>query len=260
MKQHLLDIQQGFNFRDLGGYQTKDGHQVKMHKVVRSGMLNNLNDHDLQYLIDYGVKVDIDFRSIEEQKSMPDKVPTGVRYLSDPVFPKDATKSNEKAALRKKAFLNDPKAGYENMLQSYKDIVLSPSAQHAYRVFFDELLANEKDGEAVLFHCTAGKDRTGMGAVYLLSILGVPDDVIRADYLSSNKHLLLNQQNKQKMYQELGETFLQNIEDLTRVCDEYLDTALDLIKAESGSVVQYLEDKIKVTPAQQAKLKEIYLN
>ena len=114
MKQHLLDIQQGFNFRDLGGYQTKDGHQVKMHKVVRSGMLNNLNDHDLQYLIDYGVKVDIDFRSIEEQESMPDKVPAGVRYLSDPVFPKDATKSNEKAALRKKAFLNDPKAGYEN--------------------------------------------------------------------------------------------------------------------------------------------------
>lgn len=259
MEQHVLDIQEGFNFRDIGGYETKDGQIIKLHKAVRSGMLYNLNQHDLDYLNDYGVRVDIDFRSKEEQESFPDKVPTAAKYISDPVFPADETNSTEKAQLRKKAFLEDPNAGYKNMIQSYKDIVLAPSAHKAYRLFFDELLANTNEDEAVLFHCTAGKDRTGMGAVYLMSILGVPFEIIRKDYLSSNKHLIINQQNKQEMYKDLGEVFLKNIEALTMVCDEYLDTALNIIKNEYGSIVKYLEDVIKVIPEQQKDLKKIYL-
>ena len=67
-----------------------------------------------------------------------------------------------------------------------------------------------------------------MGAIYLLSVLGVSDEIIREDYLSSNKHLALNQQNKQKLYQELGPILLKNVELLTHVYDEYLDTALNI--------------------------------
>lgn len=259
MEQNVLNIEKGFNFRDIGGYETQDGKIIKMHKVVRSGMLYTLNEHDLTYLNDYGVRYDIDFRSKEEQKEMPDKIPSKAEYISDPVFPEDETNSTEKAQMRKKAFLEDPNAGYNNMIQSYKDIVIAPSAQKAYRVFFDKLLENDQDDQVVLFHCTAGKDRTGMGAVYLMSILGIPADVIREDYLSSNKHLILNQQNKKQMYQKLGDTFLKNIESLTTVSEEYLDTALNIIKSEYGSIINYLEKVLQVTPQQQADLKKIYL-
>ena len=65
--------------------------------------------------------------------------------------------------MRKQAFKEDPEAGYHDMLNSYKDIVLAPSAQHAYRVFFDELLANSADGEAGSFPLYGRKrpDRNG---------------------------------------------------------------------------------------------------
>ena len=59
----------------------------------------------------------------------------------------------------------------------------------AYRHFFDVLLENSDEGRSVLFHCSAGKDRTGMGAVYLLTALGVDEATIRRDYLASNKYL-----------------------------------------------------------------------
>lgn len=259
MEQNLLEIKNGFNFRDIGGYPTTDGRIIKMHKVVRSGKLSSLSKDDLNYLNDYGVRVDIDFRSPNEQQEYPDKVPSMAKYINDSVFPADETNSTAKDQMRKQAFKEDPEAGYNDMLKSYKDIVLASSAQHAYRVFFDELLANSTDGEAVLFHCTAGKDRTGMGAVYLMSVLGVSDEIIREDYLSSNKHLILNQQNKQKLYHELGPVFLKNIEALTHVYDEYLDTALNIIRAESGNVRNYVERVLKVTPQQQRDLRKIYL-
>lgn len=259
MEQHLLEIKNGFNFRDIGGYPTIDGKMIKMHKAVRSGMLNPLSDDDLNYLNEYGIRVDVDFRSPNEQEEYPDKVPSMAKYVNDSVFPSDETNSTAKNQMRKQAFKEDPEAGYHDMLNSYKDIVLAPSAQHAYRIFFDELLANSTDDEAVLFHCTAGKDRTGMGAVYLMTILGVPDEIIREDYLSSNKHLALNQQNKQKLYHDLGPIFLKNVEALTHVYDEYLDTALNVICAEAGNVHNYVEQVLKVTPQQQRDLKQIYL-
>ena len=61
MKQHLLKVKNGFNFRDIGGYPTTDGKAIKMHKAVRSGMLNPLSVDDLNYLNEYGVRVDVDF-------------------------------------------------------------------------------------------------------------------------------------------------------------------------------------------------------
>jgi len=83
MKQHLLEVKNGFNFRDIGGYPTNDGKMIKMHKAVRSGMLNPLSDDDLNYLNEYGVRVDVDFRSPSEQEEYPDKVPSMAKYVND---------------------------------------------------------------------------------------------------------------------------------------------------------------------------------
>ncbi len=73
------------------------------------------------------------------------------------------------------------------MIQVYVDLINQDHSKQAYRQFFDLLLANDKEDQSLLFHCTAGKDRTGMGAVFLLSALSVPEETIRTDYLLTNQ-------------------------------------------------------------------------
>ncbi len=91
MTHRILPLEKGHNFRELGGYQTKDGRTLKWHKVLRSASLAHLTPHDLAYLTDYGVRYDVDFRSPEETAKSPDKVPANAIYESLPVFKIDET-------------------------------------------------------------------------------------------------------------------------------------------------------------------------
>ena len=167
----LLDIKNGRNFRELGGYQTKDGKTIKKHKLLRTANLATLSEQDLKFLQDYGVKYIVDFRSKEEVEKEPDRVPTGATYDFDPVFSEDLTDSSKgiNEILSEKE--ENPKAGYNHMFLAYDDMIKSESAQKAYRNFFDILLANDEEGKSVIFHCTAGKDRTGFAALLALSAL-----------------------------------------------------------------------------------------
>lgn len=257
----LLNIHHGFNFRDLGGYQTKAGQTMRTHKLIRSGRLNELSTRDQQYLTDYGLAYDVDFRSPQEQSDAPDRVPSGVAYHFDPVFATDETKASIKAEeLRRQALAKDPLGGFRNMVNTYADLVLLPSAQKAYRTFFDLLLANDGD-QALLFHCTAGKDRTGMGAVYLMTALGVDPVTVRRDYLASNLYL---GEESERMVNEARQTgaapaLIASTRSLGGVANEYLDSALMTIDANFGSLDHYLTDALQITPAQRRDLRAIYL-
>lgn len=261
MQPRALPLEKGVNFRDLGGYVTKDGRRLKTNKVIRSASLGNLSTKDLEFLEDYGLRYDIDFRSAEETKAAPDRLPDETKYFFAPVFPEDETKSSQKDR-RKETFFTDPQAGFDNMVQAYQHIVLADSAKKAYRQFFDVLLANEKEGQSVLFHCSAGKDRTGMGAVYLLSLLGMSDELILNDYLASNHFLAPWHKEQLKKHQLAGETtqiFLDNMRALGSVDPLYLQTALDIMQREYGSLGDYLRHELQVTPTQVKQLQAIYL-
>ncbi|MBA1395289.1 tyrosine-protein phosphatase, partial [Lactobacillus sp. XV13L] len=131
-------------------------------------------------LSDYGVRYDIDFRSADEQYKVPDRLTKKAEYIFDPVFGVDLTQSSkfdeqekEAASAQKIEGMDEiPNNGYENMCNTYGELIQLESAKKAYRIFFDKLLANDQDQQALLFHCTAGKDRTGMGAVFFLTALG----------------------------------------------------------------------------------------
>ena len=66
------------NFRDMGGNKTHDGHVLKEKKIIRSGKLSDLNDDDVVFLEKYGLKHDVDFRSMSERKNEPDRIPASV--------------------------------------------------------------------------------------------------------------------------------------------------------------------------------------
>ena len=261
MMPERLQIKNGVNFRELGGYQTTTGQQIRKRKLLRSAALSQLSTEDLNYLGEYGLKYDIDFRSPQERQKQPDRLPDQANYYFAPVFTVDQTRSQDDARQHDQRLLNEENAGFKQMLDAYNDIVLSVNAKKAYRQFFDLLLANDAPDQSVIFHCSAGKDRTGMGAVYALTALGVDQATIRADYLASNVFLKerfkpmadrvpVAQQNP--IYQE-------NIQALSTVSEEYLDCALGTIQREAGSLEHYLATELGVTPAQQRELKKIYL-
>ncbi|MCG4281973.1 tyrosine-protein phosphatase [Lacticaseibacillus saniviri] len=261
MEPKLLNIHHGFNFRDLGGYQTKAGQTIRSHKVIRSAKLDLLSDRDQAYLVNYGLKTDVDFRSPEEQLKEPDRVPTGVDYHFVPVFPTDETKNSTKPENLQEKFSSDPQAGFENMVTTYRDLVNLDSSKKAYRTFFDLLLANEADHDALLFHCSAGKDRTGMGAVYLLSALDVDPATIRQDYLAANRYIQEPLEEMLKHVRQSGgnDNLAQSMTDLWTVNGAYLDSALQTITSEYGNMANYLKDELKLSDSQQQDLRRLYL-
>lgn len=263
MMPEKLQIENGFNFRELGGYQTTDGRRLKKHKLIRSAALSALSKRDLTYLDEYGLRYDIDFRSPSERQKQPDRLPAQTTYNFAPVFTVDETKSQTDDREEDNRLLTERNAGFKQMLDAYNDIVLSANAKKAYRKFFDLLLANERDNESVIFHCSAGKDRTGMGAVYVLTVLGVDQETIRADYLISNEFLKKRRGFKlvsdRVPLQAQNATYSENIRALSCVSEKYLDCALGTMQREYGDLGHYLETELGITKQQKKELQQIYL-
>lgn len=257
-EKRLLDIQNGQNFRDLGGYQTNDGHHVKWHRLIRSGSLANLNQADLQTLVKIPVTLDLDFRAPEEVNRSQDHVPTTAQYHHLPVFKSDetdASHSDEEIADR----MAQPGNGYRHMLDVYRRMVTVPTAKAAYQEMFRLLLSN--DHGATLFHCTAGKDRTGMGAFLILSALQVPLDTIKQDYLLTNEATHDFRHNWLQMLRAEGESevVVQNRHDLGSVSLDYLNEALKIIEKDYGDVDHYLTDYLQLSQEDLAVLRQQYL-
>lgn len=243
--QRLLDIQDGHNFRDLGGYETKDGRHVKWHRLIRSGSLAHLNKHDLSTLAAIPVTIDIDLRAPEEVKQAPDKLPQTANYYHLPVFKSDetdASHSDEEIMSR----ILKPGNGYQHMLDVYQRM-------------FELLLSNT---QASLFHCTAGKDRTGMAAYLILSALQVPEETILKDYLLTNK---ATQDFREQWLQALrdkggSEVVVENRRALGSVSADYLNQAINLINTNYGDVQNYLTEYLDLSQNDLKQLQQLYLD
>lgn len=176
----ILPLEGGVNFRDLGGYKGESGRRMRRGLVYRSGSLGKLTDADLEALSRMGIKLVCDLRGHEEVAAEPDRLPVGdlaPAYLHMPLAVEDDRRQ------RLRALLFDPASLAPMMPDMYTRIILDGNAQ-----LYGDLLTRLADPANLptVIHCTAGKDRTGIAAALLLSLLGVPDDVIAADYSLSN--------------------------------------------------------------------------
>ncbi|KRM26940.1 MULTISPECIES: tyrosine-protein phosphatase [Limosilactobacillus] len=259
----LLNIEDGYNFRELGGYPTQDGHQVKFNRLIRSGSLTRLNDHDQAVLAAIPVKNDLDLRSNPEVAAAPDRVPAGATYRHLPVFAvdeTDASHSDEEIAQQ----MQEEGNGYRHMLDVYRRMASLPSAKKTYQEMFKVLLTTTNG--ATLFHCTAGKDRTGFAAFLILSALGVPRETIIKDYLLTNE-VTADVRKKwlagiRKNSAGLGnvDAVVSNRNALASVNADYLNTALATIKEESGDVGHYLTDYLGLSKGDLTTLRHLYLD
>lgn len=236
-----LPMAGGFNFRDLGGIKTKEGKYVKWGKFFRTDELSDLTDADLSYLKNIPIVSVVDFRTKSEIELKPDKLPVSVK--------KHYEMNISPGNLDLKGFdLNQlAKLNIDSVMIAMNEALVTDSVIiDTYKQFFG--LLQEESNLPLIFHCTAGKDRTGMGAALILFALGVDEATVMKDYLSSNIYL---KDKYAKMIEE--RPFL---EPMFTVKKEYLQTSIDLIKEKYGSVDNYLTNQLNVDIP---KFREMYL-
>ncbi|TQF75178.1 tyrosine-protein phosphatase [Rhodococcus spelaei] len=179
------------NFRDIGGYSTADGKKVRTGVVYRSNKINSLTDLDLAKLTAANVTLDVDLRNASERQEAPDRIPSGVRYqVADVVGIDSGVWFHEFVPLTLgRAMIDAAVSGSSNIGQSigYPFMV----SYHGSDVAFGDLLKAiaHNDSGATMYHCSSGKDRTGWSTAVLLTLLGVPRDMVNADFMASNTYL-----------------------------------------------------------------------
>ena len=238
-----LNLAGASNFRDLGGYATRDGHTVRWRQIFRSNHLGHLTDDDATLLRSLGVKSAFDFRGTAERTAalcgMPD-----ITVHSLPVEPTVV------AALRAIAARGTPLSAdhaVEVMRDSYRSYVQQNTPR--YRTLFAHLL---EDRAPLVIHCTAGKDRTGFACALILHTLGVPDEVIADDYLLTNRYYLRDPNSGSDLPEHVKQV-------LGTVQPAFLGAAFEAIDADYGSLETYLKDGIGLGAAERTALAARYL-
>ena len=166
---------------------TADGKTVKKHCLIRSGALFDAAPEDLQTLVrDYGMHTVVDLRMPAEITGAPDPVPDGCRYealslLDESFF---GIARDEYSVLTWLGIFSDKSLDPDDVFcEMYRKLVFDERVKPLYRRFFEILLQNESG--AVLWHCSAGKDRAGVAAMLTLAALGVDEKTIVADYMQT---------------------------------------------------------------------------
>jgi len=233
------------NARDLGGMAAAGGRRVRSGKLYRSGNPAVASAADIEQLRALALDLVIDFRSPGEKSAEEAAFGQHFNWVATPVLDGSMAMDVLMPRLRE----STPEQVHAFMVQAYADFALR------YRASFGSLMQSAQAGKTLLFHCTAGKDRTGFASLLLLSALGVSADDILADYLASNEH------NRRFIAGVLAQIVPLGVREevmmpLLEVRADYLDASLRAIEGEYGSVARYLRDGLDVDAG---RLREHYL-
>lgn len=241
LKPRLLKITSVRNARELGGYVGWQGRPIKMGRLVRSGKLNRLSAKDAEYLRSYNLTTVIDLRTTGEIQREPDLLWPGVATQHISISSQEVGHVSKDLVETKKRFASDQYAGFKHMCYLYREFITNEHSRQGLAQFL-QAAAQSQQG-ALLFHCSEGKDRTGICAVLLLWALGVDWDTIREDYLYSNFLLADYRKGVEHAGQAKGESveMTASMRSLASVANEYLDTALLTIRREYGPMASFFK-------------------
>lgn len=247
------------NFRDLGGYETADGKFVRWGLVYRAGVLTHLNEHDFAYLTPLGIRVVCDFRTEQENAKEPETwIPNlAVEHVSLPI----GSGSNKKDAM---AGLTDflktnpsPQQMKAHMTAAYGEFAFTNAPEYAK--VFAEL---KQERLPLLYHCAAGKDRTGVFSALLLLTLGVPENTVLEDYALTDKYLLNSMSDdeaKKMLANTANPAYAQLSREQRRVMmaadPDYLTSTLRRINEKYGSFDNYRRTALGVSDDDVRQLK-----
>ncbi len=179
-----VPLKSSVNFRDLGGYESFDGHRVKWGQVFRSDNLGRLTDRDVSYVQRMGIRMVCDFRTPAEAQKLPDRFPQTKRdsYLHlpiqhgefDPAGTFERIKNGDTEWMTEEFMIT----GYLKNIDNFAPV---------WSKFFNTLADGSK--RPLVFHCTGGKDRAGVCAALTLLTLGVPEEAVIDDHGLSNLYI-----------------------------------------------------------------------
>ena len=234
-----------FNFRDIGGYPTKEGKKIKKGIYFRTGRQDRMSEKDLAELKNLKISTQIDLRKPEEILDQ-GKGPLenmGADYINIPIIPDGGSDQLSRlvgdTGISGKRYLGYLEFGPESWLKIF------------------EILAN-KDSLPVVLHCTAGKDRTGVSTAFLLSVLGVDRDLIEADYKLTN----LDTERQAEFIENSG-GFPEGVDREAMILaagvpEDAMTVFLDGVESRWGSVLGYLEE-IGITKNQMNVIRDNFL-
>jgi protein-tyrosine phosphatase len=238
LAERSLQLGSASNFRDVGGYRTEDGRWVRMGVAYRSNGLGALTDSDYARLRDLDLKLVCDLRLEEERRKLPDPDIPNTSAVADALSVDVAADSGHRgSALRVLMKRGDDAAVLNFMKGAYRDFVDLPSAQSAYHRLFVRLA--EPGSLPTVFHCTAGKDRTGWAQAVLLSILRVPRKTIIEDYVLTDRYMSAGALDQIRRSMPGADVTMSKA--LTAANPAYLRTAVAEVNERYGSFDGYLQ-------------------
>jgi protein-tyrosine phosphatase len=246
------------NFRDLGGYGTTDGRRVRWGKLYRTATLSEATDADLRALQKLELAYLVDFRSAAEKEEEPHRLPDppGFSVVEIPIL--DEGNSAMVGEVIERVESGDF-SGFDP-----QQFMLTANRQFAgqftpqFRQFIEQVQA--ADGAPLAWNCSAGKDRTGFAAAILLRILGVPQEMVMADYMASNEPSLEARKTQLLMLRLFkGDEAAEKLGQMMGVEQAWLQAAFDEIDSTWGSFGRYVGEGLELTPADIASLRATLL-
>ena len=254
----LLQFEGITNFRDLGGYEAADGRTVKWGKLYRSGAFNETSRSDLNALQKLNLSTLIDFRSSVEKEEEPSVLPdpTGFRVVEIPTLD-DGNKAMVGEIMERIESGNfdgfDPNAA---MLDANRQFASTFTPQ--FREFIHIILNLE--GKPVVWHCSAGKDRTGFAAAILLRILGASPDIVLGDYMESKAHALEGRKNDMRLLRLFkGDEAADKLTVMLGVEEAWLNAAFDEIDRQWGGFDNYVATGLQLSLSDVERLRSTLL-
>lgn len=245
------------NFRDFGGYPTRDGRTVSRGKLFRAGMLSGLIDDDLIRLSALTIRTICDLRRSRERQASPTRwCNSDVNSLHLPLL-LDSAPGNTGTILADARRLNSAEASRELMKTSYRNMVSDPHALAQMRRLFE--LITEPQNLPLLLHCSGGKDRTGVCCALLLTLLDVDEIWVMQDYMRSlalfTRRMSETDRTSQVVALEHSQAVEEALQPVYTVEPAYLLSAFAAIEERHATIDRFFERDLGITRKQIESIK-----
>ena len=261
----IINIRGVHNIRDLGGLIGKDGRKIKKNLLIRSSRLIQMEEDGFKFFKDINLTTILDLRTSLEAERRPDPEMPGVNYhrisvLSDNPEEMGATYGMLARSKNEDQFLVQMLIDGFKMGSVYMEFVQMPLAINGMREAL-KYIAAQPEGEAIMWHCNGGKDRTGTLTVFLLTILGVDKDTIMDDFELTNVYFADEIERLKVIARGMTDDreIIDGMQDIAGVSRKNMDKAMDFIVSEYGSVMDYIRNVIGITDEEIETIQEKYL-
>lgn len=236
----FVALEGGHNFRDIGGYPTVGGRFVARGRVYRSGTMSELTDGDHVVLEELGLQLVCDFRSTGERTRRPSRFPSIPSYE---IWSRDYEISGADLVTAIRRPEADASSSRCLMIETYRTLVYEQAPSYA------ELFRRIACGPLpLIFHCSAGKDRTGIAAALLLDLLGVSRQDIIDDYLLSDLFFARGCAlvAKDPLGDQLSTIAEEVWEPVMRADADYIRAMFETVEARHGSIARFVREELGI--------------